>query len=435
MALNRPKLIRLLTPLIAFAATFAAIVMVNSSSSPPRAPSADGADTGRGRSTDVRIRSYEAALQADPGNANGWTLLGNAYLQKARETKDPAHQDRAERAFRRTLNLAPSNAGALAGLGTLANSKHEFARGLRFARRSLESAPGVARTYGVVVDALLELGRYEAAERSLQRMVDVKPNLDSYARVSYVRELRGDLDGAIAAMRLAASAGGEAPENYAYVQTLLGTLELHRGHVDAAERAYRSALARYPAFRPARTGLARTAAAKGDLDLAIRRYEAAVTQGADPADLTALGELELAAGRNDAARVHIAKAVRGEREVVATGAPDADTVLLEANHGRPQAAVRLGRRVGAALPSVRSADALGWALTRSGRPRQGLVWAERALGLGSKDALFLYHAGIAARDAGRAIPARRYLERSLALDTRFSPLYAPRARRALEGLR
>ena len=101
------------------------------------------------------------------------------------------------------------------------------------------------KPYGVIVDAQVELGRYDAAERTLQRMVDLKPNLDSYARVSYFRELHGDLPGAIEAMRLAASAGGDARENLAYVQTLLGNLELARGHTADAERAYRLALSRY----------------------------------------------------------------------------------------------------------------------------------------------------------------------------------------------
>jgi Tfp pilus assembly protein PilF len=94
----------------------------------------------------------------------------------------------------------------------------------------------------------------------------------------------------------------------------------------------------------------------------------------------------------------------------------------------------LARRSWAAAPSVRSADALGWALTRAGRPKAGLLWAKRALKLGSKDPLFPYHAGMSARAAGRAGAARHYLRRALADNPRFSPLYAPRAKRALEGL-
>ena len=83
---------------------------------------------------------------------------------------------------------------------------------------------------------------------------------------------------------------------------------------------------------------------------------------------------------------------------------------------------------------MRSADALGWALTAAGRPRDGLAWGRRALGLGSRDAGLNYHAGMSARAAGDRAAARRYLRVALADNPRFSPLYAPRARRALEAL-
>jgi hypothetical protein len=58
---------------------------------------------------------------------------------------------------------------------------------------------------------------------------------------------------------------------------------------------------------------------------------------------------------------------------------------------------------------VRSADALGWALTRSGKPDEGLRWAHRALKLGSLDPVFRYHAAVAARKLGRRGEAARDL--------------------------
>ena len=118
----------------------------------------------------------------------------------------------------------------------------------------------MTKPFGVLVDALVELGRYRAAGRALQAMVDRKPDLASYARVSYFRELHGDLDGAVGAMRLAASAGGDAPENVAYVQTLLGGLELQRGRPPPASARtawrWRASLAtrRRGGARPRRRG-------------------------------------------------------------------------------------------------------------------------------------------------------------------------------------
>jgi hypothetical protein len=108
-----------------------------------------------------------------------------------------------------------------------------------------------------------------------------------------------------------------------------------------------------------------------------------------------------------------------------------DLALFEANHGEPARGVALARRAWAAAPSVRSADALGWSLTRAGNPAAGLRWAKRSLRLGSADPAFLYHAGMTARAAGRTALGKQWLRRALARNPRFSPLYAPRARAAL----
>jgi Flp pilus assembly protein TadD len=148
-----------------------------------------------------------------------------------------------------------------------------------------------------------------------------------------------------------------------------------------------------------------------------------------------LGEAELAAGRGAEARRDLALVGAEERLLQANGVDtDVDLALYEASHGSPRRGVALARRAYAAAPSVRSADALGWALTRAGEPVAGLRYAHRALRLGSRDPLFLFHAGIAARNAGRPAEARLHLAASLALNPRFSPLWAPRARRALEAL-
>jgi hypothetical protein len=112
-------------------------------------------------------------------------------------------------------------------------------------------------------------------------------------------------------------------------------------------------------------------------------------------------------------------------------APDAEAVLFEAQHGHPSTAVRLGAAVWRAAPSIRSADARGWALTRAGRPRAGLHWARRALRLGSRDPAVRFHAGMAALQAGRQGAARRDLRLALRGRALLSPLQAVQAREAL----
>ncbi len=432
-----PRLLRPATVVLTFIAALAVFWLLSRDSGAP----AGGAEARReaalpvptpGESTDARIRDLQRLAAAAPNDARGPTQLGFAYLQKVRETGDAAFYGKAQGVIGDALRLAPRDPAALTAAGTLALARHDFRGALVLGRRARAAAPDSLQSAPVLVDANVELGRYRDAGRVLQTFVDEKPTLAAYARVSYYKELHGDLPGALDAMRLAVSSGGDTAENVAYVQTLLGNLDLQTGRVGAADAAYRAALARFRGYPPAAAGIAAVAAARGRLAEAARGYRDVVSRLPLPQYVFALGEVELAAGRGSQARQDLALVGAEERLLRANGVNvDVDLALFEANHGSSARAVTLARRAWASSPSVRSADALGWALTRAGHPRGGLAWARRSLVLGSRDPSFLHHAGMSALAAGRRDLARTWLARSLADNPRWSPLYAPQARRAL----
>jgi len=438
MTLALRKLPSLAAAGLVFAVALAVLTLVNNPAAP--APGAGGSAAAPvappAPSTAARIDALEQALEGGEGRPQTYAMLGSALTQRLRETGDPGLYSRAELAFAEALERNPDNLDATVGRGTLALARHDFRAALGHGQRARMINPRSFAPFAVLVDAQVELGRHAAAERTLEQMVDFKPGLAAYARVSYFRELHGDLAGAVDAMRLAASAAPAAGENRSYIQTLLGHLEFERGRLAAASASYRTALAGFPGYAPADAGLARVDAARGRFDPAIERLRGVVERLPLPEYVIALGETELAAGRR-AAALRDFDLVRVEQRILgASGVnTDAELAVFAADHGDRLRAVRLGRRVYAAAPSVRSADALGWALTRAGRPREGLAFARRALRLGSRDPLFLYHAGVAARAAGESGAASDYLSRALAANPRFSPLHAPRALRALRGLR
>jgi tetratricopeptide (TPR) repeat protein len=418
---------RLLAPLAVFGAVLAVMVALNGGATSPPALSAGG---DLGRPTGDPVADAQAAVRAAPASASSYAALGDAYLGRARSSGDPGFYSRADRAYGAALRRDPGSVGALVGAGALAGLRHDFEAQLRLGTAALRAAPGLARPLTVIADAQVELGRYGDAARSLQRLVSVKPGLPAYARVSYFRELHGDLDGAVEAMRFAISAGG-SEESSAYVETLLGDLELARGRVPAARGAYRDALRDLPSFPQALTGLARVDVAGGDLRSAAARLRRSTDRLPLTTALVVLAEVERAAGRRRAASADLA-AARVQHRLLGTGGtlPDAEAVLFEANHGSPARAVRLGRRVWSAAPSIRSADALGWAVTRAGRPRAGLEWARRALHLSSVDPLFSLHAGVAARRAGLSGEAERYLTAAVRGAAALSPASARLLREA-----
>jgi tetratricopeptide (TPR) repeat protein len=435
-----------LTPLrrLALAAGVAFLVAIAvlspGGSDPAPAPASSGESLGSVRpssaDTPAEIRRLQAAVRRSPAAAAPRVALAGEYLQRVRETGDAAFYSRAETLLRGVVARDPRNADALVGLGGLALSRHDFRGGLRLARRS---DAGLA-ALPVTVDALVELGRYGEARRALQRLADLKPNLSTYARVSYLRELHGNLEGAASALALASAAGGPARENAAAIDVLHGDLALVRGRPAEARAAYSRALAAAPRYAPAEAGRARLAAFEADgggrsvaaprrgLAIAIRRWRGLVTRLPLPEYAIGLGEAELAAGRVRAAREDFAL-VRVQQRLLARAGVNTDVELavFESDHGSAARGLRLARRAWAAAASVRSADALGWALTRSGRPDEGLRWARRARRLGSADPLFAFHAGMSARGGER----RRRLRFALAHGLGARPWQAKQAREVL----
>lgn len=416
--------------ILAFGATLGAVVVINHG--------AGGVAVSSGpqhRTTDQLIRDYSAAIRERPRDARGYAALGGAYVQKVRETGNTDLYERADHLFDQALARDPRNLTAIIGHGTVSNARHDFAHGLRWAQRGHRIAPQSVAPLPVLVDSQIELGRYDDAAKTLQRLVELKPNLTSYSRVSYWRELHGDLDGALDAARRAVSASGDTGETSAYLYTLVAKLEFARGDFEAARRSLDTALVRFPRFLGAEAELARLAGAEGRLDESIRRYRDVTRRLPLPESVVLVAEAEQAAGRTTAARRHFTESLRREHHLLDTGSrPDADTALLETAAGSRHMAVRYARIAWEHSPSVRSADALGWALTKSGRPAQGLRWARRALSLGSIDPRFLYHAAVAAHEAGHDGQAVRWLRTIERNNPRFSPLFGPRAMRLLRAL-
>jgi tetratricopeptide (TPR) repeat protein len=200
--------------------------------------------------TVAEIARLQALVTTDPSNADAQRDLGFALLQRVRETADPSLYAPAGQAFDAARRLAPDDAQVLAGIGGLQLGKHQFADALKTGRQAVAMSPNLAAARAVVVDALVELGRYDDADTAAAEMLAVQADLSTLARVSYVAELHGKLDIALTAMKQAAATPGLAPENIAFVDALLGNLLVASGDPKAAGDAYARALSLVPAHAP-----------------------------------------------------------------------------------------------------------------------------------------------------------------------------------------
>ncbi len=135
--------------------------------------------------------------------------------------------------FVRPRTLAPGDPRTMTALGVLALARHDFDDALRLGLAAHASDPFSADPLAVVVDAEVELGEYEAAANHLQQMLDLRPGLAALSRTSYLRELHGDLEGAIEAMEQARLAGSGSVFDVALVTALSGNLMLLKGDLES----------------------------------------------------------------------------------------------------------------------------------------------------------------------------------------------------------
>jgi tetratricopeptide (TPR) repeat protein len=377
------------------------------------------------------LPQLQEQVRANPTDVAGLGLLGLAYQQRARETGDPTYYTKSEGVLRRALRYAPEDLVATGGLGTLALSRHRFRAALALGRRAVAISPSTARGYGVVGDALVELGRYREAFAAFDRMASLKPSLSSYARVSYARELLGNVKGAADAMRLAIDAAGGQPEALAWSRTQLGKLFWTQGRVGAAEREFRTALAVRPGYVYAFDGLAQVEAARGRLRRALAYERRAADTIPLPQFVASLGDLERLAGNESAARRQYALIGAIQRLLRANGVrTDLETALFDVDHAvRLGHALTLARAARAERPSIDGDDVLAWALARNGNCVDALHYSQRALRLGTRDAVKFFHRGMVERCLGHGAEAKTWFRRALSLNPHFSLLWGPVARR------
>ena len=362
-----------------------------------------------------RSAELEARLERNPHDAGAALLLADALLRQARAGGDGRPANRAAAIVAGVLKDDPGQYDALRLLGAVDLSRHRFRDALDVARRARDLRPGDAWNYGVMGDALIELGDYDAAFDAFDTMAAMRPGADAYARISYARELRGDLSGALGAMQLAASStSAHDAEAKAWYVAHTGELYLRLGRVAEAERAFRHAAFFYPGYPFAAVGIGKVFAARGQRDEALAAYRDQFMR-TPTLDLAArIGDLY--AARGDAAEsdryYRLAEDVAGPLPAQT----EANLALFLADHDRrlPDA-LAIAQAVAAVRHDIVTEDALAWSLFKMGRVAEAFTVSQRALRTGTRDERILAHAA--------AIRARAEVART----------FSSEAKRSLDG--
>ena len=230
--------------------------------------------------TKKAIEGLQSQIRQNPSNFKAKLLLALAYMQEARITGEhpyyyPAALELIEEVIDDSPKDDPIKYEATVAKASVMLSLHHFKEALEIGNEIVKNNSQHADIYGVLCDANVELGHYDKAIEAADKMVSIKPDLRSYSRISYLREIHGDSEGAIDAMKLAVSAGFPGLEQTAWTRVNLAKLYEKKNDFANAELQYKIALDETPHYAFAVAGLARIEAQKKNYKEAIALYKKA----------------------------------------------------------------------------------------------------------------------------------------------------------------
>ena len=367
--------------------------------------------------TDRDIAQLQEQIRREPNPKLSLEQLGYRYVARARVRNDPGDYKLAEKTAECIESTSPDDASALLLRGHVLHQLHRFSEAEQIARRLTVKRQFVL-DYGLLGDVLMEQGRLTEAAEAYQKMIDLKPFYQSYARASHLRWLKGDLGGAIELIGKAiAAASPRDPESIAWAYTRLAGYELQRGRLVDAERAADSALSYQPDYAAALL-------MRGRVFLAMQKGADAVTALSRAAQLNPLPEYQWALGDALRLRGDHEQADLVESELTSRGAAaDARTLALFLATRRADVtnAVALAERELQTRADVFSLDALAWSLVAAGRTAEAQVAMTRALAEGTEDGRLFLHAGVIAAAGDQRREARKWLKKAEALRSTLLP--------------
>lgn len=248
------------------------------------------------------------AIKKDKKNIDALIQISNLYISEARVTGEHGHYYNAaleviEKALTNSKISKDQKFMALSSKASVQLSLHEFDKGLKTAETAMTLNPYNARIYGVLVDANVELGNYAKAVEYSDKMVSLRPDITSYSRVSYLREIHGMPKEAIEAMKMAVLSGSPGSEEKSWAALQLAQLYQKYGKLEEAENILQQILME-------RENYPFALAALGEIYIIQKKYELAEKTLKEACQIIpevgfyiSLAELYKLQGRNDEMKV------------------------------------------------------------------------------------------------------------------------------------
>jgi tetratricopeptide (TPR) repeat protein len=347
-----------------------------------------------------KIAGAENFIAKNATSATGYVELAMAYARRARETANDEFYDKAMVAVDKALAVDATNFEAKKARVWILLGQHDFAKAAAEAKVLNALVPDDVTVYGLMTDAFIELGQYEAAEKAAQWMLDLRAgNLAGLARGAYLRELFGDIEGALEMMDTALRRISENEyEERAWLLTHVGHLQLLIGRTDLAEQIVNEALQIFPDYHYALAKLAQVRAKQGRASEAAQLFNKRYEIASHPENLFEAAVAMHAAGlRKEASAAFKKFEVEALKESASVDNANRELARYYADYAnKPADALRIAKLESTRRQDVHTLAVYAWALHKNGKAKEAFAISESATKIGTKDARVRYYAGVIA---------------------------------------
>lgn len=385
------------------------------------------------------ILYLEDQVRKNPSHTGHQLSLAQTYMQFAIQTRqEPTYIPKAEKLLKDLRKSHPDLYEAKALQASLFNTLHEFEQARDLASSLIEENDKVAYVYGILIDALVELGQYEEAVEVCDKMISIKPGLASYARASYLRELHGDGDGALEAMILAADAAMVGSEERAWALYQIGQLYLAENNLPAASSIFSGILEERPGYAFAIGGHGHIQLIEGNYEEATRLLTAAYELV--PADEFLEGLVEVYEATNEDEKKYAAL------DQIALGFQEADEMgenvrmeyadfLADLEQDLKNALRLAGKEYERRPNHLHALETYAWVLHKLDRSEEAQEYIDRAMRLGTGDAMVYFRAADIYLGSDHTEKARTFLQKAIDANLHIeSPSTAVQAQKMFQGL-
>lgn len=373
--------------------------------------------------TRAKAESLNMIIEENPDDNKSRLALTTLYIQEARITGNYVYYDMAAmQQLNAVLKKDNENFNALTYKALIYLSQHHFADGLAVAEKAKTINPYNAFIYGILLDANVEMGNYTEAVNNAEKMVSIRPDLRSYSRISYLREIHGDYPGAIEAMKLAVDAGVPGDEGTEWARIQLGHLYENTGDLKNAEMHYTLALQERPDYAYALAGMARIATANKDYGKSIQYYLKADSLVSDYSFKEELVDVYRLAGQNGKASTLAQSVVDNMNEDSKAALSDenighyADRELAYAYlkiNDNDQALTHALAEYNRRPDNIDVNETVAWVYFNQNKADKALPYIKEALKTNCKNPVLLSHAGLIYAKAGEKAKAKSLLQEAV----------------------